>query len=171
MDKCFDLGPLTSVMGTKRSIYLFTPERPRDLSARAPEPAPQESLSYYAPSDLPWKETEQDNQSKVTLYTPTLLCLVPAQGTEVTYVTETFLVAVHCDITVWDPIHSRVIIQWQPITHTSFIEAFALIEVHTAAGGEHINRATFVIGGKDRDPAPVGNHPGVFHVQQTCRHR
>ena len=79
--------------------------------------------------------------------------------------------AVHCDITQWDPIHSRVIIQWQPITHTSSTEAFALIEVHMAAGGEHINRATFVIGGKDRDPAPVGNHPGVFHVQQTCRHR
>ena len=55
-------------------------------------------------------------------------------------------------------------------TH-QLIEAFALIEVHTAAGGEHINRATFIIGGEDRDPAPVGNHPGVFHVQQTCRHR
>src|SRR4029434_8851743 len=64
-----------------------------------------------------------------------------------------------------------VIIQWQPITHTSSTEAFALIEFHTPAGGEHINRATFVIGGKDRDPAPVGNHPGVFHVRQTCRHR
>src|SRR4029434_11027949 len=30
--------------GTNRSIYLFTPERPRDLSARAPGPACQE---YY----------------------------------------------------------------------------------------------------------------------------
>src|SRR4029434_3829729 len=58
-------------------------------------------------------------------------------------------VPVHCDITGWDPIHSRVIIQWQPITHTSFMDAFALIEVHTAAGGEHINRATFIIGGMD----------------------
>src|SRR4029434_3765851 len=35
---------MTSVMGTNRSIYLFTPERPRDLSARAPGPAPQD---YY----------------------------------------------------------------------------------------------------------------------------
>ena len=35
---------MTSVMATKRSIYLFTPERPRDLSARAPGPAYQE---YY----------------------------------------------------------------------------------------------------------------------------
>ena len=35
---------MTSVMGTNRSIYLFTPERPRDLSARAPGPACQE---YY----------------------------------------------------------------------------------------------------------------------------
>ena len=42
-------------------------------------------------------KTEQEYQTKVTLYTPTLLCLVPAQGTEVTYVTETFLVAVHCN--------------------------------------------------------------------------
>src|SRR4029434_1338467 len=33
---------MTSVMGTKRSIYLFTPERQRDLSARAPGPAFQE---------------------------------------------------------------------------------------------------------------------------------
>src|SRR4029434_9058154 len=33
-----------SVMGTNRSIYLFTPERPRDLSARAPGPTCQE---YY----------------------------------------------------------------------------------------------------------------------------
>src|SRR4029434_5246722 len=111
---------MTSVMGTNRRIYLFTPERPRDLSAHAPGPAPQEPLSYYAPTELPRKETEQDNQSKVTLYTPTLLCLDPSQGTEVTYVTETFLVAVHCDITVWDPIRSRMIIQWQPITHTSY---------------------------------------------------
>ena len=69
---------MTSVMGTNRSIYLFTPERPRDLSARAPEPAPREPLSCYAPTELPRKETEQDNQSKVTLYTPTLLYLVPA---------------------------------------------------------------------------------------------
>src|SRR4029434_5791837 len=91
-------------------------------------------------------------QTKVTLYTPTLLYLVPA---------------VHCDITEWDPIHSRVIVQWQPITHTNFIEAFALIEVPTAAGGEHINRATFIIGGEDRDPAPVGNHPEMFHVQHN----
>src|SRR4029434_5365733 len=44
---------MTSVMGTKGSIYLFTPERPRDLSARTPEPAPQEPLSYYVPTDLP----------------------------------------------------------------------------------------------------------------------
>ena len=43
------------------------------------------------------------------------------------------LISVDCDITEWDCIHSRVIIQWQPITHTSFIEAFALLEVHTAA--------------------------------------
>src|SRR4029434_44078 len=35
---------VASVMGTNRSIYLFTPERPRDLSARAPGPASQE---YY----------------------------------------------------------------------------------------------------------------------------
>ena len=60
-----------------------------------------------------------------------------------------------------------MIIQWQPITHTSFIEAFALIEVPTAAGGEHIKRATFIIGGEDRDPAPVGNHPEMFHVQHN----
>ena len=40
-------------------------------------------------------------------------------------------------------------------------------QLHTAAGGEHINRATFIIGGKDRDPAPVGNHPGMFHVQHN----
>ena len=53
------------------------------------------------------------------------------------------------------------------ITHSSFIEAFALIEVHTAAGGEHINRATFIIGGEDRDPAPVGKHPEMFHVQHN----
>src|SRR4029434_9328396 len=33
---------MTSVMDTNRSIYVFTPERPRDLSARAPGPAPQE---------------------------------------------------------------------------------------------------------------------------------
>ena len=43
-----------------------------------------------------------------------------------------FLIAVHCDITEY----SRVIVQWQPITHTNFIQAFALLEVHTAAGGE-----------------------------------
>src|SRR4029434_1012211 len=35
---------MTSVMATNRSIYLFTPERPRDLSARPPGPACQE---YY----------------------------------------------------------------------------------------------------------------------------
>ena len=35
---------MTNVMATNRSIYLFTPERPRDLSARAPGPACQE---YY----------------------------------------------------------------------------------------------------------------------------
>ena len=40
-------------MATNRSIYLFTPERPRGLSARAPEPAPREPLSYYAPTELP----------------------------------------------------------------------------------------------------------------------
>src|SRR4029434_9537836 len=51
-------------------------------------------------------------------------------------------------------------------TH-QLIETFALIEVHTAAGGEHINRATFNIGGEDRDPAPVGNHPEMFHVQHN----
>src|SRR4029434_3066076 len=73
------------------------------------------------------------------------------------YTHQQSLIAVHCDITQWDPIHSRVIIQWQPITHTSSTEAFALIEVHTAAGGEHINRATFVISGKDRRE--------MFHVQ------
>ena len=39
--------------------------------------------------------------------------------------------------------------QWQPITHTNFIQAFALLEVHTAAGGEHFNKATFIIGGMD----------------------
>src|SRR4029434_1182351 len=48
-------------MGTKQSIYLLTPERPRDLLARAPEPAPREPLSYYAPTELPRKETEQGN--------------------------------------------------------------------------------------------------------------
>ena len=159
---------MTLVMSLNRSIYPFMPERPRDSSALTPGPAPSgvHILDYASDLCLGMK-TEQEYQTKVTLYTPTLLCLVPAQGTEVTYVTETFLVAVHCDITVWDPIHSRVIIQWQPITHTSFIEAFALIEVHTAAGGEHINRATFNIGGEDRDPAPVGNHPGMFHVQHN----
>src|SRR4029434_8674289 len=31
---------MTSVMSPNRRIYLFTPERPRDLSMRAPEPAP-----------------------------------------------------------------------------------------------------------------------------------
>src|SRR4029434_2114062 len=31
---------MTSVMGLNRSIYPFTPERPRDLSALIPEPAP-----------------------------------------------------------------------------------------------------------------------------------
>src|SRR4029434_3703996 len=31
---------MTLVMGLNRSIYPFTPERPRDLSALTPEPAP-----------------------------------------------------------------------------------------------------------------------------------
>src|SRR4029434_9687859 len=31
---------MTLVMGLNRSIYPFTPERPRDLSMRPPEPAP-----------------------------------------------------------------------------------------------------------------------------------
>ena len=31
---------MTLVMGLNRSIYPFTPERPRDLSVRTPEPAP-----------------------------------------------------------------------------------------------------------------------------------
>src|SRR4029434_8472080 len=31
---------MTLVMGLNRSIYPFTPERPRDLSALIPEPAP-----------------------------------------------------------------------------------------------------------------------------------
>ena len=39
---------MTNVMATNRSIYLFTPERPRDLSARAPGPAPQESINWPA---------------------------------------------------------------------------------------------------------------------------
>src|SRR4029434_8614278 len=51
---------MTTVMSPNRSIYLFTPERPRDLSARAPEPAPQESLSFDVPSDLPLLKTSQD---------------------------------------------------------------------------------------------------------------
>src|SRR4029434_11342972 len=51
---------MTSVMSPNRSIYPFTPERPRDLSARAPEAAPQESLSYDVPTDLPLLKTSQD---------------------------------------------------------------------------------------------------------------
>src|SRR4029434_10432562 len=51
---------MTSVMSPNRSIYPFTPERPRDLSAQAPEPAPQESLSYDVPTDLPLLKTSQD---------------------------------------------------------------------------------------------------------------
>src|SRR4029434_8807972 len=51
---------MTLVMSPNRSIYPFTPEWPRDLSAQAPEPAPQESLSYDVPTDLPLLKTSQD---------------------------------------------------------------------------------------------------------------
>src|SRR4029434_7916961 len=43
---------MTSVMSPNRSIYLFTPERPRDLSMRAPEPAPSGVLILDYASDL-----------------------------------------------------------------------------------------------------------------------
>ena len=72
-------------MSPNRSIYPFTPERPRDLSARTPEPAPSGvPILSRAPQISLGMKTEQEYQTKETLYTPTLLCLVPAQGTEVT---------------------------------------------------------------------------------------
>ena len=70
---------MTLVMGLNRSIYPFTPERPRDLSARTPEPAPSGVyILNRAPQISLGKKTEQEYQTKVTLYTPTLLYLVPA---------------------------------------------------------------------------------------------
>ena len=70
---------MTLVMGLNRSIYPFTPERPRDLSAHAPEPAPSGVyILNRAPDLCLGKKTEQEYQTKVTLYTPTLLYLVPA---------------------------------------------------------------------------------------------
>src|SRR4029434_9836414 len=109
---------------TQIEAFIHSRLKGRDSSALSPEPAPSGVYKFTSATRIyPWKEKlSKKYQTKVTLYTPTLLCLVPAQGTEVTYVTETFLVAVHCDITVWHPIHSRVIIQWQPITHTSLLK-------------------------------------------------
>ena len=48
---------------------------------RTPEPAPSGVyILDYAPDLCLGMKTEQEYQTKVTLYTPTLLCLVPAQG-------------------------------------------------------------------------------------------
>src|SRR4029434_2644627 len=43
---------MTSVMSPNRSIYPFTPERPRDLSVRTPEPAPSGVYILDCASDL-----------------------------------------------------------------------------------------------------------------------
>ena len=43
---------MTLVMSLNRSIYPFTPERPRDLSVRTPEPAPSGVYILDCASDL-----------------------------------------------------------------------------------------------------------------------
>ena len=53
---------MTIVMSLNRSIYPFTPERPRDLSARTPEPAPSGVLILRRAHRSPSLKTSQDTK-------------------------------------------------------------------------------------------------------------
>src|SRR4029434_5133732 len=162
---------MTSVMDPNRSIYPFTPERLRFVRALL-SPPPQELINSAAQHEyILGKKTEQEvsNQgntvhAKLVISGSCLRNRGDVSNRDVPYRSS---LRYNSMGPYTFPRDNTVAANY---THyTRFIEAFALIEVPTAAGGEHINRATFIIGGMDRDPAPVGNHPEMCNI--TCRHR